>query len=107
MSQPTDVSLRQLRSFAVLAEELHFARAASRLGISQPSLSRQIQTLEKIVGAVLVERTQRAVSLTPAGIAFAERARVTLQHHDRALETARNVAARSGESLAIGSECLA
>ena len=107
MAQPTDASLRQLRYFAALAEELHFGRAASRLGISQPSLTRQIQALEKIVGAALVKRTQRAVSLTAAGIAFAERARVTLQHHDRSLETARNVAARSGETLAIGFECCA
>jgi DNA-binding transcriptional LysR family regulator len=107
MSQPTDASLRQLRYFAVLAEELHFARAALRLGISQPSLSRQIQSLEKIVGAELVKRSQRAVSLTAAGAAFAERARVTLQHHDGAIETARNVAARHGDSLSIGFECCA
>jgi len=107
MSQPTDASVRQLRYFAALAEELHFGRAAARLGISQPSLTRQIQSLEKIVGAALVERTQRAVSLTAAGVAFAERAHVTLQHHDRSVETARNVAARRGESLAIGFECCA
>lgn len=107
MNQPIDASLRQLRYFTVLAEELHFARAATRLGISQPSLSRQVQSLEKIVGAALVERTQRAVSLTAAGAAFAERARITLQHHDRSMETARNVAARSRESLAIGFECCA
>jgi DNA-binding transcriptional LysR family regulator len=107
MSQPTDPSLRQLRYFAVLAEELHFARAASRLGISQPSLSRQIQGLERAVGTALVQRTQRAVSLTSVGAAFAERARVTLQHHDRSVEAARNVATRSGESLAIGFECCA
>jgi len=107
MSQPADASLRQLRYFAALAEELHFGRAASRLGISQPSLTRQIQSLEKVVGAPLVERTQRAVSLTPAGAAFAERARVTLQHHARSLETARNVAARRNESLSIGFECCA
>jgi DNA-binding transcriptional LysR family regulator len=107
MAQPVEATLRQLRYFAILAEELHFGKAASRLGIAQPSLTRQIQALEKIVGAVLVERTQRAVSLTPAGTAFAERARVTLQHHDRSVETARNVSSRREESLAIGFECCA
>ena len=107
MSQSREASLRQLRYFAVLAEELHFGRAASRLGISQPSLTRQIQSLEKIVGTRLVERTRRSVSLTAAGVAFAERARVTMHHHDRSVETARNVAARRDESLAIGFECCA
>lgn len=107
MSQPADTTLRQLRYFAALAEELHFGKAAARLGISQPSLTRQIQSLEKTVGAALVERTQRAVSLTPAGAAFAEQARVTLQHHERSVETARNVSARPRESLAIGFACCA
>src|SRR5215471_10921546 len=107
MSQPTDASLRQLRYFAALAEELHFGKAASRLGISQPSLTRQLQALEKIVGTHLVERTQRSVSLTAAGVAFAERARVTLDHHDRSVETARNVGARRIESLAIAFESCA
>ena len=107
MSQAPDTTLRQLRYFAVLAEELHFGKAASRLGISQPSLTRQIQNLEKTVGAALVERTQRAVSLTPAGEAFAAQARVTLQHHERSVETARNVSARRRDSLAIGFECCA
>jgi len=107
MSQPNDASLRQLRYFAVLAEDLHFAKAASRIGISQPALTRQIQNLEKLVGTTLLERSQRSVSLTAAGAAFAERARETLQHHDRSLEAARNVAARNGESLAIGFESCA
>ncbi len=107
MSQSNDASLRQLRYFAVLAEDLHFAKAAARLGISQPALTRQIQNLEKLVGTTLLERSQRSVSLTPAGAAFAERARETLQHHDRSLETARNVAARNGDSLAIGFESCA
>jgi DNA-binding transcriptional LysR family regulator len=107
MTQSADATLRQLRYFAALTEELHFGKAASRLGITQPSLTRQIQSLEKIVGTPLLERTQRAVSLTPAGIAFAERARVTLEHHERSLETARNVSARGRESLAIGFECCA
>jgi DNA-binding transcriptional LysR family regulator len=107
MSQPNDASLRQLRYFAVLAEDLHFAKAALKLGISQPALTRQIQNLEKLVGTTLFERSQRSVSLTAAGTAFAERARETLQHHDRSLEAARNVAARNGESLVIGFESCA
>jgi DNA-binding transcriptional LysR family regulator len=107
VSQRSDASLRQLRYFAALADELHFGKAASRLGISQPALTRQIQTLEKLVGAALVERTQRSVSLTAAGAAFADGARETLEHHSRSLEAARNVAARRGESLAIGFESCA
>jgi DNA-binding transcriptional LysR family regulator len=107
MSQPSDASLRQLRYFVALAEELHFGKAASRLGISQPALTRQIQGLEKLIGTDLVERTQRSVSLTEAGVAFADQARKTLRQHDRALAAARNVAARSGESLVIGFESCA
>jgi DNA-binding transcriptional LysR family regulator len=107
MTPPAEATLRQLRYFATLAEERHYGKAASRLGISQPSLTRQIQNLEKIVGAALVERNNRTVSLTPAGEAFAERARVTLRDHDQAVETARNVSARHAESLAIGFECCA
>lgn len=104
MSRPSDSTLQQLRYFAALAKDLHFGKAASRLGITQPSLTRQIQHLEKSVGTALLDRTRRVVSLTPAGIAFAEKARVTLQHHDRSVETARNVAARHAQSLAIGFE---
>ena len=102
-----DATLRQLRYFSVLAEELHFGKAASRLGITQPSLTRQIQSLEKTVGTPLVERTQRAVALTPAGVAFADRARITIEHHERSIEMARNVSTRRAESLAIGFECCA
>jgi DNA-binding transcriptional LysR family regulator len=107
MRQSSDASLRQLRYFAALAEDLHFGKAASRLGISQPALTRQIQSLEKVVGTALVERTQRNVALTAAGAAFAERARQTLDHHERSVETARNVAARGSESLVIGFESCA
>jgi DNA-binding transcriptional LysR family regulator len=107
MSQPGDATLRQLRYFAALADELHFGKTASSLGISQPALTRQIQNLEKFVGTALFERTQRSVSLTAAGAAFAARARETLSHHDRSLEAARNAAARGGDSLAIGFESCA
>jgi DNA-binding transcriptional LysR family regulator len=108
MGQPVgDASLRQLRYFAALAEDLHFGKAASRLGISQPALTRQIQSLERIVGAALVERTQRNVALTAAGAAFVEQARQTLEHHERSVETARIVAARRSDSLIIGFESCA
>jgi len=107
MPPPTDATLRQLRYFAALAEDRHFGKAATRLGISQPTLTRQIQNLEKIVGAALLKRTSRTVSLTAAGEAFAERALLTLRNHDQSIETARNVSTRRNESLAVGFECCA
>jgi len=107
MTKSKHASFRQLHYFVALAEELNFGRAATRLGIAQPSLTRQVQTLEKVVGTALVERTQREVILTAAGQAFLQSAQVTLQHHERSLQTARNVAARSNESLAIGFESCA
>src|SRR5215469_5173686 len=104
MAQALDATLNQLRYFAALADELHFGRAAQKVGISQPALTRQIQSLERFVGAPLVERTRRSISLTRAGQVFAERARETLRHHDRAMEAARNSSNRREESLAIGFE---
>src|SRR5580704_15850249 len=64
-----------LRSFVVLAEELHFGRASLRLHISQPALSKQIKRLEAAIGGKLFERTTGHVSLTPAGDALQDRAR--------------------------------
>jgi DNA-binding transcriptional LysR family regulator len=104
MAQAPDATLNQLRYFAALADELHFGRAAQKVGISQPALTRQIQSLERFVGAPLVERTRRSISLTRAGQVFAERARETLRHHDRAMEAARNSSNRRETSLAIGFE---
>jgi len=69
------VEFRHLRSFLVLAEEANFSRAAERLHMTQPPLTRQIQQLEEAVGAQLFERTPRGVSLTQAGLAFLDDAK--------------------------------
>jgi DNA-binding transcriptional LysR family regulator len=62
--------ISQLRCFVAVAEELHFSRAAERLNMTQPPLSRQIRLLEHSVGVALLERTSRSVTLTAAGAAF-------------------------------------
>ncbi|GAB2601414.1 LysR substrate-binding domain-containing protein [Pseudactinotalea suaedae] len=86
-------TLDQLRGFVAVAEELHFGRAAQRLLMTQPPLSRQIQKLERAVGARLLDRDQRSVSLTAAGQAFLEDARRMLATADAALARARRVEA--------------
>jgi DNA-binding transcriptional LysR family regulator len=72
------LGLTSLRYFAILAEELHFGRAAVRLGIAQPFLSQKIRTLEEAIGSTLFLRTSRRVELTQAGAAFLESVRKTL-----------------------------
>ncbi|RSD21940.1 LysR family transcriptional regulator [Amycolatopsis eburnea] len=71
-----DVEVRELRYFRAVAEELNFSRAAERLGMAQPPLSRAIRLLERRLGVQLFERTSRHVSLTPAGnVLFVESAK--------------------------------
>jgi DNA-binding transcriptional LysR family regulator len=72
-SPPLD--LRKLRYFVTLAEELHFGRAAERLYIAQPVLSRQIRKLEEELGAELLVRNSRRVALTPAGLHLMQEAK--------------------------------
>ncbi|WLI77284.1 LysR family transcriptional regulator [Kosakonia sp. H02] len=97
-----NIELRHLRYFIAVAEELHFGHAAARLNISQPPLSQQIQILEQQVGARLLARTNRSVSLTPAGKQFLADSRQVLSLVDDA--AARAVRLHQGETgeLRIG-----
>lgn len=95
-------TLDQIRSFVAVAEELHFGHAADRLNMTQPPLSRQIQKLEKSVGARLIERDNRKVALTTAGAAFLDEARKLLATADQAPHTARRIAKGQAGVLRIG-----
>lgn len=95
-------SFEQLRGFVAVAEELHFGRAAERLSMTQPPLSRQIQKLEREVGVLLLERDRRHVVLTAAGEAFLAEARRLLALAERAPDLARRISAGSSGTLHIG-----
>jgi DNA-binding transcriptional LysR family regulator len=81
---------RRLECFVALAEELHFSRAASRTGISQPGLSQQLRQLEEQLQVELVRRSKRQVALTRAGEVFLDEARKVLAGMARAVELTRN-----------------
>jgi DNA-binding transcriptional LysR family regulator len=80
------IELRLLRYTIAVAEELHFGRAATRLNLSAPSLSKQLKNLEHALGYLLFERKTREVLLTPAGTAFVVEARQALVRVERAIE---------------------
>ncbi|HST73277.1 MAG TPA: LysR family transcriptional regulator [Kocuria rosea] len=95
-------TLDQARSFIAVAEELHFGRAAERLNMTQPPLSRQIQKLEKALGVELLERDNRRVAPTAAGVAFLAEARRLVVAADRAPATAQRIAAGRAGMVRVG-----
>ncbi|MRH88303.1 LysR family transcriptional regulator [Nocardia sp. SYP-A9097] len=96
------MEFRHLLSFIAIAEELHFGRAALRLHLTQPSLSAQLQKLEKSLGVQLVARNSHEVRLTPAGREFELQARQIVAQLDRAARSARATAEGRAGTLNIG-----
>lgn len=93
------MELRQLRYFTTVARELNFTRAAAKLHVAQPALSRQVRQLEEELGVALLVRDKRSVTLTPQGRRFLSEAEGILQQSERAMQRARD---RDAGSLNIG-----
>src|SRR5216684_478662 len=96
------MELRHLRYFVGVGEEQHFGRAAERLHIAQPALSRQIQDLEKEIGFPLFDRLPRGVKLSAAGKLFLEDARRILAEVQEATRRAERVAKGKAGTLRVG-----
>lgn len=97
-----DVHGRDLRYFVAVAEELHFTRAAERLYLSQPALSKQIRMLERQLGAELFERDRHGVALTPVGVALLPHARRVLAAWDEGREAAERAKSEQRATLLVG-----
>ncbi|TSH70836.1 LysR family transcriptional regulator [Acinetobacter sp. RF15A] len=96
------MELRHLRYFVTVANELNFTRAAEKLNTVQPSLSQQIKDLEREVEVQLLKRNNRKVELTEAGQAFLKEALLSLEHAERAIQLARQIAHANKDQLNIG-----
>ena len=103
---PDAIEVRHLRAFVAVAEELNFGRAATRLYLSQPALSRQIRNLERLVGCNLLRRSTHRVELTLAGDALLDRARRLLTDLDDAVLATRSVGGDLERRLAAAWEPL-
>lgn len=93
---------RQLHAFVVLAQELHFGRAAQRLNVTQPALTQQIKNLENTLGLMLFVRDRRNVSLTTEGLFLIDEARVILGHCDKFLENVNSLRLGHKGQLKVG-----
>ncbi|WP_328943914.1 LysR substrate-binding domain-containing protein [Streptomyces sp. NBC_00250] len=98
----TDVHLRELRYFLAVAEELHFTRAAERLYVSQPALSKQIRALERQLGGPLFDRDRQGVALTPVGTALVPHARTLLAAWQEGREAVRRAREAASGTLVVG-----
>ncbi|MCR3817285.1 LysR family transcriptional regulator, partial [Pseudomonas aeruginosa] len=96
------LDLRRLRCFAAVAETLHFGRAAQRLHMAQPPLTRQISALEEELGFRLFDRSSRAVTLTAEGSLFLPYARGLLDQLERTAGFARKLAQGLAGHLTLG-----
>src|SRR5262245_66420138 len=96
------VELRHLRYFVAVGEEEHFGRAAERLHVVQPALTRQVRQLEEEMGCALFERLKRGVRLTEAGKLFLEETRRLLADLGRSVDQARLVAQGTVGRLRVG-----
>jgi len=96
------MELRQLRYFLAVGEDQHFGRAAKRLRVAQPALSRQIQSLEQEIGFKLFDRLPRGVKISAAGKAFLQDARIILNGLNEATATAKRIASGLSGILRVG-----
>ncbi len=96
------MELRHLRYFQAVAEELNFSRAARRLRVAQPALSRAIKQLEATLGAAVFERTRHNVRLTPAGAVLLRETVLLLEHSDELVRRVRRTAAGEEGELRLG-----
>jgi DNA-binding transcriptional LysR family regulator len=96
------MELRHLRYFMMVATELHFGKAAEKLHIAQPPLSKQIQDLEAELGFELFTRTKRSVAITPAGQAFLSEVTQIFQQLDRAIDIGRKTSRGELGQISIG-----
>ncbi len=94
--------LKYAYSYCVLAEELHFSRAAARLHLTQPALSHQIRKLEEEIGCTLLHRSPQKVVLTEAGVILARELSAALGQVNRAVEKAQDAARGDAGALAVG-----